>query len=95
MDKIIFTIFYEGSQVKQLKKHFVDKKWWKLGSKPLITKAVDNISFDIKEGEIIGLLGPNGAGKTTTTHMLLGTLTPTSGEIFYFGEKFTPKILNY
>lgn len=51
-------------------------------------KAVDAISFYIKEGEIVGLLGPNGAGKTTTIQMLLGTLTPTSGEIFYFGKDF-------
>lgn len=81
----------EVLQVSHLKKYFVDRKWWRPGSKPIITKAVDNISFDIKEGEIVGLLGPNGAGKTTTTHMLLGTLMPTSGEIFYFGKKFTPK----
>ena len=47
--------------------------------------AVDNISFDIKEGEILGLLGPNGAGKTTTIHMLLGLITPTSGSIRMFG----------
>ena len=51
-------------------------------------KAVKNVSFDIKEGEIVGLLGPNGAGKTTTIQMLLGTLTPTSGEIKYFGKEF-------
>ncbi len=50
--------------------------------------AVDNISFDLKEGEILGLLGPNGAGKTTTIQMLLGVLTPTSGEIKYFGKEF-------
>lgn len=48
--------------------------------------AVDSISFDLKEGEILGLLGPNGAGKTTTIQMLLGILTPTSGSIEYFGK---------
>ena len=47
--------------------------------------AVDNISFDIHEGEILGLLGPNGAGKTTTIHMLLGLITPTAGSIRIFG----------
>ena len=39
--------------------------------------AVDDISFTINEGEIVGLLGPNGAGKTTTIQMLLGFITPT------------------
>lgn len=48
--------------------------------------AVDNVSFDLKEGEILGMLGPNGAGKTTTIQMLLGVLTPSSGEIIYFGK---------
>ncbi|MDP3726992.1 MAG: ABC transporter ATP-binding protein [bacterium] len=50
--------------------------------------AVDNLSFSIKEGEILGLLGPNGAGKTTTIHMLLDLTTPTTGEITYFGKPF-------
>jgi len=49
--------------------------------------AVDDISFDLKEGEILGLLGPNGAGKTTTIQMLLGVLTPTKGEVSYFGKE--------
>ena len=49
--------------------------------------AVDNISFELREGEILGLLGPNGAGKTTTIQMLLGILTPTLGSITYFGKK--------
>lgn len=49
-------------------------------------KAVDNISFSLKEGEILGILGPNGAGKTTTIQMLLGVLTPTIGTVSYFGK---------
>ncbi|MDP3988546.1 MAG: ABC transporter ATP-binding protein [Candidatus Levybacteria bacterium] len=44
-------------------------------------KAVDNISFDIKEGELIGFIGPNGAGKTTTLKCLSGLLYPTGGKI--------------
>ena len=43
--------------------------------------AVDQISLDIQQGEILGLLGPNGAGKTTTMRMLTGFLQPTSGSI--------------
>lgn len=59
--------------------------------------AVDNISFNLNKGEILGLLGPNGAGKTTTIQMLLGTLTPTSGSIQYFDHDFAQnriKLLN-
>jgi ABC-2 type transport system ATP-binding protein len=47
--------------------------------------AVDDVSFSIQPGEILGLLGPNGAGKTTTIHMLLGLITPTAGSIQVFG----------
>jgi ABC-2 type transport system ATP-binding protein len=50
--------------------------------------AVNGISFDLYEGEILGVLGANGAGKTTTIQMLLSTLTPTSGVIEYFGKDF-------
>lgn len=48
--------------------------------------AVNDISFSLKEGEILGLLGPNGAGKTTTIQMLLGVLTSSNGKIIYFGK---------
>lgn len=50
--------------------------------------AVNEISFALHEGEILGLLGPNGSGKTTTIQMLLGTLSKTSGSIHYFGKDF-------
>ena len=49
-------------------------------------KAVNDINFDVKSGEIFGLLGPNGAGKSTTFKMLCGLLKPTSGETFVMGK---------
>ena len=49
-------------------------------------KAVDNISMDIRDGEIFGLLGPNGAGKTTTIKMLTGIIDITEGEIKLNGK---------
>jgi ABC-2 type transport system ATP-binding protein len=48
--------------------------------------AVDDVSFSIRRGETLGLLGPNGAGKSTTIHMMLGLVSPTSGEIRVFGK---------
>jgi ABC-2 type transport system ATP-binding protein len=48
--------------------------------------AVDRISFEVREGEILGFLGPNGAGKTTTIRMILGLLYPTSGQILVGGR---------
>jgi ABC-2 type transport system ATP-binding protein len=48
--------------------------------------AVDDISFDVKSGELFGLLGPNGAGKTTTTKMLTTLLIPTSGTARILGK---------
>lgn len=47
--------------------------------------AVDQISFEIKQGELFGLLGPNGAGKTTTLRMVCGLLQPTGGEVMING----------
>lgn len=50
-------------------------------------KAVDNLSFEVKPGEIFGLLGVNGAGKTTTFRMIIGLLDPTSGNVTLDGKK--------
>ncbi|MBE9478349.1 MAG: ABC transporter ATP-binding protein [Chloroflexi bacterium] len=47
--------------------------------------AVDDVSFDVHPGEIFGFLGPNGSGKTTTIRMMLGLLTPTSGNVEVLG----------
>lgn len=62
--------------VKNLTKIFMKKEEF---------KAVDNISFEIKEGEIVGLLGSNGAGKSSTIKMVCGLLTPDAGQVSVFG----------
>ncbi|TDT62283.1 ABC-2 type transport system ATP-binding protein [Fonticella tunisiensis] len=73
------------------KTYKVPKKTYKRSLKNIIIKpytevyAVNNISFNIEEGEIVGFVGLNGAGKTTTIKMLSGILTPTNGEITVLG----------
>ena len=49
--------------------------------------ALDNISFEIKEGEIFGFLGPSGAGKTTTINILTGQLTQDSGKAYILNKE--------
>jgi branched-chain amino acid transport system ATP-binding protein len=46
-------------------------------------KAADNVSFEVKKGEIVGLIGPNGAGKTTITNLVTGALTKTDGKVIF------------
>lgn len=62
-------------KVKNVTKFYGDKK------------AVDNLSFEVKEGEIFGLLGANGAGKTTTFRMIMNLLDPNEGEITLYDKK--------
>ena len=49
-------------------------------------RVVDNVSLEVKSGEVVGLLGPNGAGKTSTFFMVLGLLAPDGGKIYLDGE---------
>src|SRR5208282_5968624 len=49
-------------------------------------RAVDNVSFEVRRGEVFGLLGPNGSGKSTTVKLILGLLYPTKGHIEVFGH---------
>ena len=51
--------------------------------------AVDGVSFDVREGEILGLIGPNGCGKSTLFNCILGQLTPTGGEVKVDGKVVT------
>jgi len=53
--------------------------------------AVDNVSFSVKQGEIVSLIGPNGAGKTTIFNMLTGVYRITGGTIEFFGERIEKK----
>ncbi len=84
-------------KVKSLKKYYqVHEKEPGLGGsirslfkrKYKTVKAVDNVSFEIGEGELVGFIGPNGAGKTTTLKVLSGLLYPTSGVVSALG--YTP-----
>ena len=61
-------------QVSHLSKHFGTNR------------AVDDVSFSVSKGEVIGFVGLNGAGKTTTISLLLGSIKPTSGQIKLFGQ---------
>jgi ABC-2 type transport system ATP-binding protein len=76
---LLAKLYMSHLEVKKLRKIYP-------GKPPFV--AVDEISFELGAGEILGLLGPNGAGKTTTIQMLLGMLSYTSGEIIYFGKDF-------
>ncbi len=64
---------------REIRKYFIDNR---LGE----VRAVDGLSFDCYEGEILGILGPNGAGKTTLLRMLAAILRPTAGTATVFGH---------
>ena len=64
-------------EVKNISKHFGG------------LKAVDNVSMEVKQGEVLGIIGPNGAGKTTFFNLITGTYPLTSGKIFFDGKDVT------
>ena len=71
--------------VENLSKHFISKSS-KIGEKPLVVKAVNNVSFSIMENETLGLVGESGCGKSTTGRLLIRLLDPTAGRIIYKGQ---------
>jgi branched-chain amino acid transport system ATP-binding protein len=54
-------------------------------------RAIDNLSFEIEQGKIMGLIGPNGAGKSTAFNCIAGVYAPTAGQIFFNGENINGK----
>jgi lipopolysaccharide export system ATP-binding protein len=52
-------------------------------------KVVDNVSVQVRQGEVVGLLGPNGAGKTTSFYMIVGLISPDSGQVMIDGDDIT------
>lgn len=68
--------------VKSLKLNNIRKSYGK-------KVVVNNLSLEVREGEIVGLLGPNGAGKTTTFHIVIGLIRPEEGSVFLNGEEIT------
>lgn len=79
-----YRVLKKGSGIKGALKGLVTRE-----SK--LIPAVDDLSFTIQEGEIVGFIGPNGAGKSTTIKMMSGILTPSSGEILIGGKNIQKK----
>ncbi len=72
-------------RVQDLTKHFASKSGM-LGKAGEVVKAVDGVSFDIFEGEVLGLVGESGSGKSTTGRLILRLLDPTSGSVSFEGR---------
>lgn len=74
-------------KIENLKKHFPVKRGL-LGRTTRILQAVDDVSFDLEENEILGLVGESGSGKSTLARTAIRLIEPTSGKIFFQGEDF-------
>jgi len=74
-------------RVEGLTKHFTKKSVF--GSKTTVVKAVDNVSFSLKKGEVFVLAGESGSGKSTTARLILKAIDADSGKIFFNGEQIT------
>jgi len=57
--------------------------------------AVEDVSFSLKEGEVLGYLGPNGSGKSTTVKMVIGMIKPTKGKVFFTGRNIHDDLAGY
>src|SRR5206468_12755458 len=76
-------------EVTNLKKYFPVKKGLLIDRTVDHVKAVDEVSFEIAEGETLGLVGESGSGKSTTGYCVLQLLRPTSGSVTFMGKELT------
>ncbi len=82
----LFTEDNDILVVENLKKHFVIGQEGVVDRKPITVKAIDGVSFSIRDGETFGLVGESGSGKSTVAYITVGMYQPTSGAIYLRGE---------
>ena len=75
----VYRVHERASGVGAAMKSLFRREWKQI-------PAVQDLTFDLQQGEMVGFLGPNGAGKTTTIKMLSGLLYPSSGEVLEIGR---------
>jgi peptide/nickel transport system ATP-binding protein len=76
--------------VKRLAKHFAVSGGW-FGKKNVV-RAVDDVSFSVEKGEVLGIVGESGCGKSTTARLIIGLIEPDAGEIVFDGEAVGPAL---
>ena len=76
-------------RVENVTKHFPLSRGSLFGADTRVVKAVDDVSFTVRAGEVLGVVGESGSGKTTLGRMVLGLIEPTSGEVWLDGEQTT------
>ena len=76
-------------RVEHLKKYFTKKRGWLSGSKSDTVRAADDVSFSVRKGEVFVLAGESGSGKSTMAKLILKSIKPDSGRIFFEGQEIT------